>query len=169
MEQDSDPDSHPGLKAIGGRTIQKRNRCNLDQLSDIARPDARSYDFPTVLKIVEGHWSMPPFIPTDLPAGYPPPPPLLDTSQKKKEIRNALRLAFTHNTVAYALPGRKSNLVLELFGDKVMPGVLQRILLEKIDEESENEVSHHLDQCGYDVSTSMHLVITNMLSPASLL
>jgi hypothetical protein len=136
---------------IGGHTEIRRNRCNFRQLPDISEDSALKFDFPTVLRIVKDYWKLPPYLPKDLPEDYPPPAPLLDSPQDATTTE-ALQTAFTHNSVTYAAPGKKGNLILEFFGDLVMYDLVARVLREDSRDPTRRGVYDQLDQCGLDVS-----------------
>jgi hypothetical protein len=135
-------------------TSNKRNRCRLDEIGHTRGYDVQTtpkYDGDTALDIVKGYWILPNEMPESFPSDYPPKPPLLDGPLEATAAAD-LRRAFTLNSVTYAIPGEKGNLVMEMIGDKYMGFMAASMVQLDIDREGEDSVFGSLDLGGLDVS-----------------
>jgi dsRNA-specific ribonuclease len=132
-----------------GHTEVGRNRCNFNRMS-IESEHATNFRPEVVLDVIQGYWKLPAIVPTEFPHDYPPAAPLLDRPQPQTTV-NALRSAFTHNTVTYASAKTESNLILETFGDRVMGFLLSRLFLDDLKKNGESSAYSCLDHGGFDV------------------
>lgn len=138
---------------IAGHTEIGRNRCHLNGLerNGLQVNHATKFSPETVLQIIDGYWKIPACWPKTFPPSkdYPPDAPLLDREQEQA-VANDLRQAFTHNTVAYAVDNVKSNLTLELFGDRCMAFLLSRYFMDELKHNGDKSAYSDLDHGGFD-------------------